>query len=563
MSDYLLNKIYDSLLSNKPVPKKPEPIVEKKKTFKSLSKVYEVLVREKVEHVALYGSKEDVDPKNVPDRSAQGLETLGVASQEVVKRVKQQINFEQQNVRQLIKDVLFQKANIRDAKGKAYREFERIILSSSFEYIEPLLLILKENQNGFFSVLSGENYYEAYTRALEGAKKLLQEKGYEKISADQEQELFKIFFEVADITPKIAGTAVGKGEVFFSVFGDAKVSAEKGEAKSGDIKVGNTLLEIKATSDGGGARLGGEGEVQKGYTAVLQQIAQEQLKYSFSKQDIKTTIEIVEYLKNKAIEAKTKGTSLEEFKNGIDNYIKQKNVREYLRAIQFNRYVYPLIDVAIKLGLKSVIDPVSGETITKLSLPTGRKKQMFIDVFISKLDNNIETQKKNLQTSTTSGKITESKLNTFMFDILQLFKNSSNTSGNRLAEILAYVNNYDPGLVVNELKKYLNADQGIESAQNILQKYATGSTGFQNLTTLIGAMHFYSYVKHSGSKINYLLLLEVETPGKTLLIKSPTTLEEAVKAFEHPDVFIDASFDVPGSTSTTYAKSVNVVYRPS
>ena len=44
MSDYLLNKIYDSLLSNKPVPKKPEPIVEKKKTFKSLSKVYEVLV---------------------------------------------------------------------------------------------------------------------------------------------------------------------------------------------------------------------------------------------------------------------------------------------------------------------------------------------------------------------------------------------------------------------------------------------------------------------------------------------------------------------------------------
>ena len=86
---------------------------------------------------------------------------------------------------------------------------------------------------------------------------------------------------------------------------------------------------------------------------------------------------------------------------------------------------------------------------------------------------------------------------------------------------------------------------------------------FQNLTTLIGAMHFYSYVKHSGSKINYLLLLEVETPGKTLLIKSPTTLEEAVKAFEHPDVFIDASFDVPGSTSTTYAKSVNVVYRPS
>jgi hypothetical protein len=39
MSDYFLNKIYDSLLSRKPVPKKPEPIVEKKETFKSLSQI--------------------------------------------------------------------------------------------------------------------------------------------------------------------------------------------------------------------------------------------------------------------------------------------------------------------------------------------------------------------------------------------------------------------------------------------------------------------------------------------------------------------------------------------
>jgi hypothetical protein len=562
MSDYFLNKIYDSLLSNKPVPKKPEPIVEKKESFKPLSKVYEILLKE-VKHVALYGSKDDVNPKNIPDRSAQGLETLGVASQEVVKRVKKEINFEQQNVRQLIKDVLLKKANIRDVKGKAYREFERIMLNSEFIYIEPILTILKERENGFFPVISENKYYESYTKALEGAKTLLQEKGYEKLTPDQEQELLKIFFEVADITPKIAGTAVGKGEVFFSVFGDAKVSAEKGEAKSGDIKVGNTLLEIKATSGGGGARLGGEGEVQKGYTTVLQQIAQEQLKYTFSKQDIKTTIEILEYLKNKSNEAKTKGTSLEEFKNGIDDYIKQKNVREYLRAIQFNRYTYPLIDVATNLGLKTVIDLVRGDTLTTLSLPTSTsKKRMFIDIFINKLDNNIETQKKNLQASTTSEKITESKLNTFMFDILQLFKNFSNITGDRLAEIIAYVNNYEPNVVVNELKRYLNTDKK-ESAQNILQKYATGSDGFQNLTTLIGAMHFYSYVKHSGFKINYLLLLEVETPGKTLLVKAPTTIEEAIKAFEHPDIFIDASFDVPGSTSTTYAKSVNVIYRPS
>jgi hypothetical protein len=48
MSDYFLNKIYDSLLSNKPVPKKPEPIVEKKESFKPLSNVYETVIQQKI-----------------------------------------------------------------------------------------------------------------------------------------------------------------------------------------------------------------------------------------------------------------------------------------------------------------------------------------------------------------------------------------------------------------------------------------------------------------------------------------------------------------------------------
>jgi hypothetical protein len=46
MSDYFLNKIYDSLISKKPVPKKPEPIVEKKKTHKTLTESYQ-LVKER------------------------------------------------------------------------------------------------------------------------------------------------------------------------------------------------------------------------------------------------------------------------------------------------------------------------------------------------------------------------------------------------------------------------------------------------------------------------------------------------------------------------------------
>ena len=48
MSDYFLNKIYDSLLTKKPVPKKPESIVEKKETFKPLSKIYENITLQKI-----------------------------------------------------------------------------------------------------------------------------------------------------------------------------------------------------------------------------------------------------------------------------------------------------------------------------------------------------------------------------------------------------------------------------------------------------------------------------------------------------------------------------------
>jgi hypothetical protein len=48
MSDYFLNKIYDSLLFKKPVPKKSAPIVEKKETFKPLSEVYENITLQKI-----------------------------------------------------------------------------------------------------------------------------------------------------------------------------------------------------------------------------------------------------------------------------------------------------------------------------------------------------------------------------------------------------------------------------------------------------------------------------------------------------------------------------------
>jgi len=66
MSDYFLNKIYDSLLSNKPVPKKPEPIVEKKETFKSLSKIYTSLYEQDLQGQLFKTVKGEEGPREEP-----------------------------------------------------------------------------------------------------------------------------------------------------------------------------------------------------------------------------------------------------------------------------------------------------------------------------------------------------------------------------------------------------------------------------------------------------------------------------------------------------------------
>ena len=49
MSDYFLNKIYDSLLSKKTVPKKPEPIVEKKEETKTLQESYQLMYKKHID----------------------------------------------------------------------------------------------------------------------------------------------------------------------------------------------------------------------------------------------------------------------------------------------------------------------------------------------------------------------------------------------------------------------------------------------------------------------------------------------------------------------------------
>jgi hypothetical protein len=69
MSDYFLNKIYDSLISKKPVPKKLEPIVEKK-NLKTLSESYQ-LVKERSK-ASIVKDIVDVAPELKPGAGKKG-----------------------------------------------------------------------------------------------------------------------------------------------------------------------------------------------------------------------------------------------------------------------------------------------------------------------------------------------------------------------------------------------------------------------------------------------------------------------------------------------------------
>jgi hypothetical protein len=95
MSDYFLNKIYESLLSNKPVPKKPEPIVEKKETFKSLSNAYTSLYEQDLQGQLFTTVKGKQGPREEPIFKAPG-EVYAGKEKHLWKEPDQPDDFERQ-----------------------------------------------------------------------------------------------------------------------------------------------------------------------------------------------------------------------------------------------------------------------------------------------------------------------------------------------------------------------------------------------------------------------------------------------------------------------------------
>jgi hypothetical protein len=133
MSDYFLNKIYDSLISKKPVPKKSEPIVEKKETFKPLSKVYQLIYEQEVP----VSSNQQLQVNASPDQLDSLSKLSGITDKQAVEKLFAIYEFLKKN--NSFKDVNFRTGSdpkrIYNYTGptRTYSDIQQIILNPDFK----------------------------------------------------------------------------------------------------------------------------------------------------------------------------------------------------------------------------------------------------------------------------------------------------------------------------------------------------------------------------------------------------------------------------------------------
>ena len=537
MSDYFLNKIYDSLLSNKPVPKKPEPIVEKKETFKPLSKVYEVLVREKVEHVAVYGSKDDTDPKNILDRSAPGLASYGVGSKVGADRIKQQARLETANIPVLIENLFkIKKIPSRKQMPEAFDVFYSALEATNIQNVETLFKIIS-TPDGQFNALDLQPY-----NCIERAIDTIQNHPLAKENPIDKESLKSLLITLLPKQPKMASTATGPGELFFSLFSNASLAKEKG-SKSGDLAINGQTVEVKATSESG-ARLGGDGPANEALNIIPQKLIALGKGYIDRDQFVLKGLNEIKNLFN------------EIQKIDFNTFI--KNVESILKRYNFNKVNLHQIgkgSLEVSKFKQSITDyntPVNNKfgVLAKAQTPENyfiNMYQKYINNLIDLLKQKMDAFKKIERTHTTD------ELDLLLFDAINFIKkNQPDIDYNELIEYIVLIRNErnTESPLRAELKQIFKDKESIFS-------FASSA---ENLEKLIGAIHLYAYTL--VTKPNYYLLLNSEyiNNNNVLILLAPKSLQEAMQLATTTGVNFDTRVD---SGKTKYAKSVNILYTPS
>jgi hypothetical protein len=239
MSDYFLNKIYDSLLSKKPVPKKP--IVEKKevKKFESLSNVYyRVLVEQEEGEFKVTG-----EPIDEPSKK----ETIGVVSQNQYDQIKNRVRGIA--VKPDIEEILNLSggwSEITDYQATVVERFASNFMQNQIP--ATVLDSLKKNKpelNKFENAVKSSHHISNLVDLI--VDDVYTHTNQQDQTSDLKQKLKSVVNDTFLITGKINMVGVGEGEIALTFFTNAK------KGTKGDVQLSNNqLVEVK----GKGGRLG-------------------------------------------------------------------------------------------------------------------------------------------------------------------------------------------------------------------------------------------------------------------------------------------------------------------
>lgn len=385
MSDYFLNKIYDSLLSNKPVPKKPVLVKESKKPS-TLEQAYHNIalkrVNEETEILMQQQPSGDVEHHKISDELASKIK------KDIRKETAVNVDQKQTTVKKEIDEVLKLKGWYISPKEYT-KTLEEVVHAFTEEEIVP------ENFIKYSQTIQEKNNALRNT-LLSNPKKPFE---YLQLVPEWFHNLFrsgnanKVVNMLWDVTPKLQ-PAIGNGEIAFTLLSDAK----KGE--TGDLyfdEYGH--VELK----GIGGFMDGDGHVNTTPQELNSILAKETHISDITLNRIKT--EIINDLKDfEQKRTKTRGTQtqdIETIKRLIttieDNIQDDNSVEDLKQTISSTPKIIQdkllgKLDKYLKYARKEVKNDYRGATLTFFSMYDELSEEQLVDgVFAARNFSSVES----------------------------------------------------------------------------------------------------------------------------------------------------------------------------
>ena len=524
--DHFLSKVYESVVNKTTTPSnKPQ----------NLKQAYYRVILEQL--------NEDTEIL-MQQRGSDNVEEFSV-SDDVANKIRSQIGVSGTDFKNSL-DAIFKKAGIEEkttsgAYNNALRSIKWFLSESNFNNPKELFQSAVKNK-GFIDLLSKTNKFNLLSDTINAAK--LKIKDDFKIEVN-EDSLKSFFISIIKDKPDIGGR-LGDAEFFCSLFTNAQLATGQGEKKVGDLQVGSSKIELKATGTGLGGRLSGDGTANRAMVKIPE-LLKDKLKYSSAKKEtIIQNLKEFELIVNKESQTPNKKEAYEKIKQWFETKEKSSSKR-------------------FLTGFKNAFDPEnkinSLDTLVNYNFKTPKRGGIsFVNVLKEKIKEQIDKTQKETEIGPKLKGGVERQLDNLLYSAINSIRDDETINMNDIIEIIYLTNNYADSTLKEDLKQFLP-----QTPQSFFEQY---SNNLKAINNLIGAMHLYSYTHMSG--FNKLMVINVNS-FNSLIFEAPHNLKEALTIVQTPGIEIDCSVDVPstvkaaiggkGKGGTEIGKSVFFSYK--